>query len=499
MMRLRLGRTARSALVAGLLGAMVPMAASAHPLGNFTVNHYAGVRIASDRVSVDLVIDMAEIPTLDEVAVLDTDGSGSVSPAELASSRESSCRALVSQVRLSVDGELAALGLDAAGLQLRPGSAGLDTLRLVCEVSGPAALHGGSVVSFSDLSYAERIGWREILVIGDGVSVASDAGSVDVTARLTRYPTDLLQRPLDQRSMNATVTIGGPPAPAFVAPDAAPLGTPAVAERSVSTVPGVPLLETVDLRHLSIPIAMLGLLLAALAGAGHALSPGHGKTLMAAYLIGTRGRERDAVLLGGVVTASHTAGVLLLAGVVLFAGRLLPPERLYPVLSAASGVTVLVIGFVLLIRCVRRLRSPVHGHPHDHAHDHPHPHHHAHDDSQSPDDGHAPPPGWRGLTAIGIAGGMIPSTAALLLLLGAVAAGQPAYGLALALAFGIGMALVLAGIGLALVRGRGIAARMVRRAPQVRHAEAIMPWVAAIVVMASGVVLTGQAVLRPLA
>ncbi len=271
------------------------------------------------------------------------------------------------------------------------------------------------------------------------------------------------------------------------------------AAAAAASIPGGALIGTVDLRHLSPALVLLGLLLAALAGAGHAVSPGHGKTLMAAYLIGTRGRPRDALLLGGLVTVSHTAGVLALAAVVLFAGRILPPERLYPVLSAVSGLTVVGIGLVLLVGCLRgrwSARAHVHPHPHPHAHADEHAVGHSHDGVAHV---HAPQAaaGWRGLAAIGIAGGMIPSTAALILLLGAVAAGQPAYGIALAAAFGVGMAAVLSGIGFALVRGRDRMGRLAARVPRLERLQGLLPWGAATVVLASGIFLTSQALLRP--
>ncbi len=362
----------------------------------------------------------------------------------------------------------------------------------MCELTAPLStpLRAGSVVTFSDSSSLERIGWREVVVRGDGVTIDDPEAGVDIANRLTAYPEDLLARPLDERSVSVVVRPGGP-ALAENAPidatavggtrSAEPIGTPAVAGGT-------------DLTNLTPALAALGIVLAAAAGAGHALSPGHGKTIMAAYLIGTRGRRRDAVMLGGVITASHTIGVLALAGVVLFAGGVIPPERLYPVLSAIAGLTVIVVGGVMLARCVQRWLT-VRAHDEAHAHGHPHAHGHDHDHSHPHQDRGMP--GWRGLAAIGVAGGMIPSTSALVLLLGAIAAGQPAYGLALALAFGAGMAGVLAGIGLALVHGRDRIGRLMVRAPRLSTFGAILPWGTAVVILASGVLLTGQALLRP--
>src|SRR5207249_10468404 len=122
---------------------------------------------------------------------------------------------------------------------------------------------------------------------------------------------------------------------------------------------------------------LLALVVAAVLGAVHALEPGHGKTVVAAYLVGSRGRAWHALVLGLVVTASHTAGVYLLGAVTLYASRYIVPERLYPWLGVASGLTVAGLGIVLFLR---RYRGASRRHSHDHAHDdhHHHAHHHAH-------------------------------------------------------------------------------------------------------------------------
>jgi ABC-type nickel/cobalt efflux system permease component RcnA len=503
--------------VAGLAG-LVPAAASAHPLGNFSINHYAAIRVSVAEVRVDLVIDLAEVPALEAITRLDTDGDGRTVTDELDAGRAASCADLLGLVSLTAGSRPVSLSLEGAGLHVADGAGGLDTLRIVCQLRGalPGDLAAGTEVTFSDGSYAERIGWREVVVLGDGVSVASADGDdpgVDVSNRLTRYPTDLLQQPLAERSVTVAVRPGGPALDAWSAPDAWPLGSAAPAPGTAGLVPGgVPggvgqeLAGLVDVEHLTLPLALLGLLVAGIAGAGHALSPGHGKTVMAAYLVGSQGGVREAILLGAAVTVSHTLGVLLLAAVVLVAGSALPPERLYPVLTVASGAMVAGIGLWLLAGCVRRARRSRsfrdHAHDHDSAHSHAHDsgHGHAHDSghghAHDSAHGHAHPqpverlPGWRGLAAIGVAGGLVPSTAALILLLGAIGAGQPAYGLALALAFGAGMAAVLTGIGLALVHGRAVAARLGPSVPGARRMATAIPWVTAVVILVGGVVLT---------
>jgi len=268
---------------------------------------------------------------------------------------------------------------------------------------------------------------------------------------------------------------------------------------------GDELASLIGTSDLSLSAILLSLLIAAGLGAIHAVSPGHGKTVMAAYLVGTQGTARHAVALGLTVTASHTLGVVGLALLTLLAGDLLPPERLYPVLGLASGLIVVALGSWLLVQRVREVRKTAmlreaHGAGADHRHDHDR---HAGDPDLHRHGGiehsHAPEPGtrlsWRSLFALGLAGGLVPSASALILLLGAIAAGRPAYGLALAVAFGLGMAIVLSGIGLVVVRagrifdGMPLLGRFTRLAPA-------LPWVSAAVVTAAGIFLTSQALVQ---
>lgn len=483
-------RILAASLVAAALVAL-PAAASAHPLGNFTTNHYIGVTVSAERIDLDVVVDVAEIPSIELLGRLDTDGDGALDAAEADAGRRALCAERLPEIAVRVDGRALDLDLWAAGLQQRPGAGGLATIRLVCEARADNPSADALTLEIADAEAPGALGWREIVVRGNGYDVDPGDADLDVAARLTSYPTDLLSQPLSERSATVDLRLRGPSLDARSVPDAQPLadvvapGQPAGA----GTVPGgvaaeLPFLP--DLASLTIGTGMLGLLLAAVAGAGHALSPGHGKTVMAAYLVGTRGRARHAVLLGAAVTVSHTLGVIGLGGVVLLASDILPAERLYPILGTLSGAAVTVIGAWLLVGCLRGLRAK-----RMHAHGHEHPHEHE-----------AAMPGVRGLLAIGIAGGLVPSTAALVLLLAAVAAGQPAYGLALALAFGTGMAAVLTGIGLAIVQGRqrlgqrlgGCAARV----PAASRLAAATPWAIAVVVLVGGVVLTGQALAQTL-
>jgi nickel/cobalt transporter (NicO) family protein len=507
--RLALATMAAAAAVAVLAGP-----ASAHPLGNFTINHYAEVRVGERQIQLDVVIDMAEIPAFTEQQRLDTNGDGRVSAAELAAAREQSCETLSRSLLLEMNNRPMSPRLTAASLALLPGAGGLKTLRTVCEFVArpPAPITGAVVVSFADRSYPDRIGWREIVVSGDGITVsAPGTESATLSARLTHYPTNLLTTPLDERSATIAVSPGGPTRLPLQPSDAQPLGASSTPSSIVAgAVPGGvgdELAALVGASDLTLSALVLSMLIAAGLGALHAVSPGHGKTVMAAYLVGSQGTPRHAVALGLTVTASHTFGVIGLALLTLLAGDLLPPEKLYPVLGLASGLTVVAIGTWLLVQRVRGFsRAAAHRAAHRSGVEHMHDHDHepiASDASEHSHGGirhsHAPAPGtklsWRSLILLGFAGGLVPSASALILLLGAVAAGRPGYGLALAIAFGLGMAAVLTGIGLAVVRAGRLLDRMPSLGRLARLAPAV-PWLSAAVVTAAGIFLTSQALVQ---
>ncbi|MDQ2966079.1 MAG: hypothetical protein M3R57_09560, partial [Chloroflexota bacterium] len=421
-----------AAAVAGLvLSLVVPALALAHPLGNFTINHYAGIRVEADRVILDVVIDQAEIPTFQEKLRIDTDSDGSVSDAEAEAERIAACPALASTLSLTGAGRTLALVPAAAGLSFPAGAAGLETMRLSCTYIATltAPLAEGSTVEFSDRSHKDRLGWREVVVTGSGVTVAAGGlPSSSVSNRLTSYPQNLLTQPLDLRSVSFSVSPGGPALPPFTAPDTSPLpGAPVLyptelggatgsippgaasspapgpVAQALTTGPGaVPggvggdiagLLQARDLT----PVVLLGSLLAAMAlGAGHALTPGHGKTLMGAYLVGTRGTAVHAVALGLSVTVSHTLGILVLAAVIIGFRGLVSPETFNRVAPVASGLLVLGIGAWLVVSQVRSRRrsagtAAIAEHEHGHSHPHPHEHGEPHGPEHRGEHAHAHP------------------------------------------------------------------------------------------------------------
>jgi len=206
----------------------------------------------------------------------------------------------------------------------------------------------------------------------------------------------------------------------------------------------------------------------------HALSPGHGKAMVAAYLVGTRGTARDALGLGLTVTVTHTIGVFALGVVTLALSAYVLPEDLYPWLNLASGVLVLGVGGAVLRARVRKAR-------HHHAHHHPHGHDHHHHD-------HAPIT-RRGILAMGASAGLIPCPSALVVLLGAIAQHEVALGLLLIVAFSAGLAATLTALGIAVVHAGRLTARI---SPDGRLI-AVLPAASALVIVAAGTLLTAQA------
>jgi nickel/cobalt exporter len=450
--------TVLAALAAVLLAAEAAPAA-AHPLGNFTVNSYSGLRVAPDRLVVDHVLDMAEIPTFQTRQAIDADHDGEVSGAEAAAWRDRECQRLAAGLRATVDGRALPLRVTGSWLAFPVGAGGLETLRLECALAAPLPVGGGHALAYADGNLAGRVGWREITAVGDRATLeAADVPARSASARLTAYPQDELGSPLDQRTATLRFRPGGPPAAAAAAGGPGAAQAPG-AGSPVAGGPGPPARAGVDRataaftarvgeRRRSPGFGVVALLLAVVLGAAHALAPGHGKTVMAAYLVGLRGSLRQAATIGATVTVTHTAGVLLL-GMVLSASRAVASEHVFPWLGLASGLLLAAVGVSLFARALAGHRHP-HPHPDGHGHHHDHGHH-------EPD---GRPLGRRGLVALGLAGGLVPSPSAVVVLLGGIALGQAWFGAALVAAYGLGMAATLTGVGLLLAQVR---TRMDRR------------------------------------
>jgi len=221
-------------------------------------------------------------------------------------------------------------------------------------------------------------------------------------------------------------------------------------------------------------------------GAAHALTPGHGKTIVAAYLAGSRGRISDAVYLGGVVTLTHTFSVFVLGLITLYASQHVSLDRVYPVLSLVSGILVAAIGGYLLWQ---RITGRGHSHTHDHHHHH-HTHDHPHGDDHDHHHHHHHGPARSGLLALGVSGGLVPCPEALVVLMLAVSLSRVALGPVILLAFTLGLAAVLIAIGSAMVLAGPAAQRLAGESRWVRR----LPVASAAVVTALGLVMVVQAI-----
>jgi ABC-type nickel/cobalt efflux system permease component RcnA len=346
--------------------------AVAHPLGNFTINHFARLEIDLQQIAIHYVIDMAEIPAFQALQDADINQDGITSDTELSTLRQQLVPQYATGLRLKLDDADLLLQTGVSRISLPPGVGGLSTLRVEYDLSAaipadqPTALHR---LHFEDMNYPNRLGWREIVVHPvAGIQVFdSSAYGNSVTDELKAYPQDLLTTPLNERSADLSFTQAEVPA------GATPLLTRQGRPLSRSQDP---LAALIAIPEITPTIALVSLLIAAGLGAIHALSPGHGKTLVGAYLVGSRGTPSQAAFLGLTVTITHTIGVFALGLATLLASRYFLPEQLFPILSLISGSMVILLGLGLFIRRLQPFLSTSSHHSHEHHGHHAHDHHH---------------------------------------------------------------------------------------------------------------------------
>ena len=401
------------------------------------------------------------------------------------------------------------------------GQAGLPTLRLEVTAYTAALRAGEHDVHYLDRNYGDRLGWQEIVAgAGRGATLArASVPAQDRSQALTTYPQDLLNDP--PRVSEATLVWQAAAGSGAAADDTA-VKAPAAAAAGIGTGitparsgrPSDPFADLIAIPQLGLGAVLLALAAALGWGALHAMSPGHGKTLVAAYLVGAHGTARHALFLGLTTTITHTAGVFAFGFVTLALSRYVLPEQLYPWLSAVSGILVVVIGLSLARRRLfggvnhhthDRHHDHLHDHNHDHGHDHDHEHTHGHDHEHDQEHTHAHhqhhghshlPPGadgrpvtWRGLLVLGISGGLLPCPSALVLMLGAISLNRIGFGLLLIVAFSIGLAGVLTLFGIALVH----TGKWFERIPEGGRLIRFVPAASALFITAAGLVITVQA------
>jgi len=467
--------------------------AAAHPLGNFSINHYAALEIAPPVLYVRYIIDLAEIPTFQEIQ--ETGVVAGVGHPSAARYAEDKAEALGRGLTLEVDGRRLTLERRSQEIAFPPGVGDLPTLKLgvLYRAQLPADAAGRELsLRYRDENFPGRAGWKEIIaVVRPGVTlVASTVPSRDRSGGLANYPTDLLDSPPQDLEAQVVVLTAASAVAGVPSGEREPpiFGGGAGARRPTRDR----FTELVGAPDAGLGVITIALLVASVLGAFHALEPGHGKTVVAAYLVGSRGTARHALILGLIVTASHTAGVYLLGGITFYASRHVVPELLYPWLGLASGLTIAVLGFVLF---VRRYNGGVDGHAHHHhggdghGHRHDHGHHHHHDGAHHHhDDGE--PVSLRSLFALGVSGGIIPCPAALVVLLSAVSLRRVGFGLLLIVAFSVGLAAVLVTIGILMVYARRLMSRFHEDGPLVTR---WLPMTSAAVITLLGLTIALQA------
>jgi ABC-type nickel/cobalt efflux system permease component RcnA len=395
---------------------------------------------------------MAEIPTFQEMQdtkMVPQEGHPSL-PGYL-TQRVGALRAGLS---IELNGQRLPLSAEASELIFPPGTGGLPTLKLGLLLR--ASLDGASAAAVHELRYQDtnfpgRAGWKEIIATGgqEITLLGSTVPEHDRSRELADYPTDLLNSPPQDVEARVIFVRQGPRGGGNLAsgelwpriePVRLAVNRQLTPRRSFSDLVAVP--------QLGFGIVLVAMAVAVGLGAVHALEPGHGKTMVAAYLVGSRGTAWHAMVLGLIVTATHTAGVYILGAVTLFASRYVVPERLYPWLGVISGLSIAGLGFSLFLRRYAGL-----GHTHAHAHSHythqPHPHPH-----------HGPATvSLRALLVLGVTGGIVPCPAALVVLLSALSWHRVGFGLLLIVAFSFGLAAVLITIGLLMVYAHHLMAR----------------------------------------
>src|SRR5215468_10024252 len=458
--------------------------ALAHPLGNFTINHFARIESGVASARIRYVVDLAEIPTFQESQKADLDRDGNLSEAELNAYLDQVTPGYLAGLKLSLDGAPVVLRLTGKSISKLPGAAGLFTLRIAYDLTSDFAVANATPrFRFENANTVDRAGWRELVVApASGVNVFdSTAYGGGVTDELRAYPEDQLMAPLNERAAEWSVTAGALPA------NAKPLtlrdGKPVVIARDRFA-------ELIAAPNLTPGVILIGLLIALALGAMHAMSPGHGKTVVGAYLVGSRGTVRHAAFLGATVTIAHTIGVFALGVITLFASRYALPEKIYPVLSFVSGALVVAIGLSLFTKRLRALLG-VAAHDHDHRlHDH-----HSHVAGSHT---HLPPGAdgseitWRSLLALGVSGGIMPCPSALIVMLAAISMNRIGYGLVLIVAFSLGLAGALTAVGLAFVYG----GKLLARVPASGKLMRALPVVSAFVISVLGAAICYQSLRR---
>jgi ABC-type nickel/cobalt efflux system permease component RcnA len=468
-----------AASLAALALSLAPAGLAAHPLGMSSINRYAGVRVHADHLELDYLLDFAELPAWREIESLDGDHDERVTPAERDRYLGQVAAQVIAAAEVSVDGARVTFTVAGQSLEAPPGQNGLSTLRVAIELRAPLprpGVEGGvTTVRVRDALYASRDGWRELGALPSEVAALRSSTLPPTAPRAgpaLSYPVGPSAagglRPPTLRQDDATFVFARH-APrvagtAAAARPAAPAGEADASGRRMAA-----LLRAVDR---SWGFVLFALALAFGLGAGHALSPGHGKTLVAAWMVGDRGRPRDAVVLGFAMAATHTLSVFVLALFALPLEAAIGSDKVLRTLELVAGTLVVGLALAQLPARWRAWRAPPAG---------------VHAAAAAP-----VAPAARSVLAMGVSGGIVPCPGALVVLLTAVSLHRVGFGLALLVAFSLGLATVLTVIGLGVAYAHRRLARGLRAPALLRAA----PVASSALVLALGAVLVARALAR---
>jgi ABC-type nickel/cobalt efflux system permease component RcnA len=436
----------------------------AHPMGNFSISHYTEIRVERGSVELRYLIDMAEIPTFQEMQ--QNGFAAQTGDARTQDYLSRQAGEFSRGLSLALDGKWLQLQISSQSILFTTGAGGLPTMKFAvvyrARMDCPAT---HCELEYRDLNFPARIGWKEIIASAEnGVTIdKSSVPSRDRSGQLTNYPTDLISSPPSDVTAKVIFSAGtGTSAGSIEDPheprrqqrferDRATEEThPKELMPNRQSTPRNAFTELISAKTLTLGVVLVAALIAAGLGALHALEPGHGKTIVAAYLVGSKGTPRHALLLGLIVTTSHTAGVYLLGGITLYAQKYVLPDRIYPFLGFLSGILTAGMGCYLFLQ---RLLGAEFLHQHEIP-------------NATPIESRTDAEQQRSVSArqlfvLGTTGGIVPCPAALVVLLSAVALHRTGFGLFLIVAFSLGLAGVLITMGMAAV----YAGRMVSRLP----------------------------------
>jgi nickel/cobalt exporter len=504
--------TRRRPILALAAVAALVQVASAHPMGNFSVSHYTRIEVQQTGTArVTYVLDLAELPTFELLQKWDLKQDSPAAQIEAKAAIEA--KSWVANLKFLASGKRIPAHVLDTKIVMADGAGNLPIARVTSHLEVPLNSTTGAL-EYEDTNYPERAGWKEIVIgAAKGVTLI-EASHIDVerSKALTVYPTDpTIAPPQDLHARLEWKLTAGPASPILTQKPVAATTAAAPVPQQVGGRPtpaapgevtkGDALSQLLSKRDLSVGAIALALFMAFWFGCLHATTPGHGKTMVAAYLVGERGTPKHAIFLGAMVTFTHTISVFALGVATYFLAGSFAPETVTKVLSIISGLMIVIIGLWLLYKRSMQLvaaQQPApahkhhhhhhdHDHHHEHAHapvlqlvvahkhDHGHEHHHHdhhdhghqhdahhHDHGHAHDHGHHHGPGghshvpegpvtFGSLVALGASGGLVPCPSALVLLLSSISFGRIGFGLALLVSFSLGLAGVLMAIGLGVL------------------------------------------------